>query len=356
MYLKLIGTIILPTLFAVSIYVLNKKKSVEGLNEAIELNKDKMAKMSGGERSAFEHTLRNFARDKASRQMYLKASGEVESRNVETRIDMLEKADTEAQKIVEMIKDPKKAMAVSRDLANIDDYVKLASGDITKGAKHINLRHTNDPQKIGYVTDDEVSRLGENMRKFLLKHKEPYLDGDQFVYEWVENGKAFRLVTDSRSLQSASFNHTGTSAKDEIISFYSNRNLKTNGAYKFKNPEMTWQKATLPDSQLPHPNATADVKPNERIVGYDDLSPELKASYELRDGLLESAGDVRAKLKDKGKAELDKLTQSNDGMLKRDAEIMKTLENAKSDPARYERLKNIYLDENGKVKDSVGLC
>lgn len=32
MYLKLIGTIILPTLFAVSIYVLNKKKSVEGLN------------------------------------------------------------------------------------------------------------------------------------------------------------------------------------------------------------------------------------------------------------------------------------------------------------------------------------
>ena len=32
MYLKLIGTILLPTLFAVSIYVLNKKRIFDGLN------------------------------------------------------------------------------------------------------------------------------------------------------------------------------------------------------------------------------------------------------------------------------------------------------------------------------------
>ena len=35
---------------------------------------------------------------------------------------------------------------------------------------------------------------------------------------------------------------------------------------------------------------------------------------------------------------------------------MKTLENAKSNPARYAKLKKLYLDENGKVKDSIGLC
>ena len=319
--------------------------------------------------------------------VYQKLAGEAEARNVQTRQAMLEKADKEAKKIVEMIKDPKKAMAVSRDLANVDDYVKLASGDNTKGAIHINLRHTSDPKKLGYVTDDEISRLGENMRKFLLKHKEPYLKDNKFVYEWVENGNAYTLVTDSRSLskpdifnptsktlrapatdsrslQLAPFNHTGTPAKDEIITFYSNRNLKTNGAYKFTNPELTWQKATLPNSQLPHPDKTLDIAPNERIVSFDDVkaqmresfSPELKASYDMRDKLLKSTNEVRASLNEKGKAELEKLAGSKDSKLSRDAQIMKTLENAKSNPTRYEKLKKLYLDENGKVKDSIGLC
>ncbi|WP_180383225.1 LPD23 domain-containing protein [Campylobacter sp. P091] len=208
--------------------------------------------------------------------VYNKLAGEAEARNVQARQAMLEKADKEAKKIVEMIKDPKKAMAISRDLANVDDYVKLASGNNTKGAIHINLRHTSDPKKLGYVTNDEISRLGENMRKFLLKHKEPYLKDNKFVYEWVENGNAYTLVTDSRSLQLAPFNHTGTPAKDEIITFYSNRNLKTNGAYKFTNPEMTWQNAILPNSQLPHPDKTLDIAPNDRIVKYDSY---MSASY-----------------------------------------------------------------------------
>ena len=296
---------------------------------------------------------------------YKKLAGEAESRNVQARLAMLENADKEAQKIVEMIKDPKKAMAVSRDLANVDDYVKLASGDNTKGAIHINLRHTSDPKKLGYVTDDEISRLGENMRKFLLKHKEPYLKDNKFVYEWVENGNAYTLVTDSRSLQLAPFNHTGTPAKDEIITFYSNKNLKTNGAYKFTNPKMTWQNATLPNSQLLHPDKTLDIAPNERIVSFDNsaelsmresFSPQLKASYGMRDKLLKSTNEVRASLSKKGKAELEKLAGSKDSKLSRDAQIMKTLENAKSNPARYERLKKLYLDKNGKVKDSIGLC
>lgn len=321
---------------------------------------------------------------------YKKLAGEAEARNVQTRQAMLEKADKEAKKIVEMIKDPKKAMAVSRDLSNINDFVRLSHGNYNTGAKHINLRHTSDPQKIGYVSDDEISRLGENMRKFLLKHKEPYFDktNNTFVYEWVENGTAFRLITDSRSLskpdifnptsktlrapatdsrslQLAPFNRVGTSARDEIITFFSNRNLKTNEPYKFKNPEMTWQKATLPNSQLPHPDKTLDIAPNERIVSFDNsaefsmresFSPELKASYDMRDKLLKSTNEVRASLNEKGKAELEKLAGSKDSKLSRDAQIMKTLENAKSNPARYAKLKKLYLDENGKVKDSIGLC
>ena len=321
--------------------------------------------------------------------VYQKLAGEAESRNVETRQAMLKTADKEAGRIISMIKDPQKAMRISKDLANVDEYVMLKAGNKATGAKHIKLRHTSDPNKTGYVSDDEISRLGENMRKFLLKHKEPYFDktNNTFVYEWVENGTAFRLVTDSRSLsgsdifnptsktlrapatnsrslQLAPFNRVGTPAKDEIITFFSNRNLKTNGAYKFTNPELTWQNATLPNSQLPHPDKTLDIAPNERIVSFDDVeagmrenfSPELKASYDMRDKLLKSTNEVRASLNEKGKAELEKLAGNKDSKLSRDAQIMKTLENAKSNPARYAKLKKLYLDENGKVKDSIGLC
>ena len=321
--------------------------------------------------------------------VYQKLAGEAEARNVQARQAMLKTADKEAGRIISMIKDPQKAMRISKDLANVDEYVMLKAGNKATGAKHIKLRHTSDPNKTGYVSDDEISRLGENMRKFLLKHKEPYFDktNNTFVYEWVENGTAFRLVTDSRSLsgsdifnptsktlrapatnsrslQLAPFNRVGTPAKDEIITFFSNRNLKTNEPYKFKNPEMTWQKATLPNSQLPHPDKTLDIAPNERIVSFDDVeagmrenfSPELKASYDMRDKLLKSTNEVRASLNEKGKAELEKLAGSKDSKLSRDAQIMKTLENAKSNPARYAKLKKLYLDENGKVKDSIGLC
>ena len=361
----------------------------QALQKTREINKDKMAKMSDAERIIFDDNLQNYARNKANEQMYLRSAGEAESRNVETRQAMLEKADKEAGRIISMIKDPQKAMRISKDLANVDEYVMLKAGNKATGAEHIKLRHTSDPNKTGYVSDDEISRLGENMRKFLLKHKEPYFDktNNTFVYEWVENGTAFRLVTDSRSLsgsdifnptsktlrapatnsrslQLAPFNRVGTSAKDEIITFFSNRNLKTNEPYKFKNPEMTWQKATLPNSQLPHPDKTLDIAPNERIVSFDDVeagmrenfSPELKASYDMRDKLLKSTNEVRASLNEKGKAELEKLAGSKDSKLSRDAQIMKTLENAKSNPARYAKLKKLYLDENGKVKDSIGLC
>nr|WP_321310691.1 LPD23 domain-containing protein [uncultured Campylobacter sp.] len=321
--------------------------------------------------------------------VYQKLAGEAEARNVQARQAMLEKADKEAKRIISMIKDPQKAMRISKDLANVDEYVILKAGNKATGAEHIKLRHTSDPNKTGYVSDDEISRLGENMRKFIIKHGEPYFNKENgnFVYEWVENGNAFGLITNSRSLskpdifnptsktlrapatnsrslQLAPFNRVGTSARDEIITFYSNRNLKTNGAYKFTNPELTWQNATLPNSQLPHPDKTLDIAPNERIVSFDDVeagmresfSPELKASYDMRDKLLKSTNEVRASLNEKGKAELEKLAGSKDSKLSRDAQIMRTLENAKSNPVRYAKLKKLYLDENGKVKDSIGLC
>ncbi|MCI7023770.1 MAG: hypothetical protein MR964_06080 [Campylobacter sp.] len=116
--------------------------------------------------------------------------------------------------------------------------------------------------------------------------------------------------------------------------------------------------------RTPENNVLYYKNARNQTMGYKDaeagmresFSPELKASYDMRDKLLKSTNEVRASLSKKGKAELEKLAGSKDSKLSRDAQIMKTLENAKSNPARYERLKKLYLDENGKVKDSIGLC
>lgn len=116
--------------------------------------------------------------------------------------------------------------------------------------------------------------------------------------------------------------------------------------------------------RTPENNVLYYKNARNQTMGYKDaeagmresFSPELKASYDMRDKLLKSTNEVRASLNEKGKAELEKLAGSKDSKLSRDAQIMKTLENAKSNPTRYERLKKLYLDENGKVKDSIGLC
>lgn len=103
-------------------------------------------------------------------------------------------------------------------------------------------------------------------------------------------------------------------------------------------------------------NSTPKEIKSQELSMRESFSPELKASYDMRDKLLKSTNEVRASLNEKGKAELEKLAGSKDSKLSRDAQIMKTLENAKSDPVRYAKLKKLYLDENGKVKDSIGLC
>lgn len=103
-------------------------------------------------------------------------------------------------------------------------------------------------------------------------------------------------------------------------------------------------------------NSTPKEIKSQELSMRESFSPELKASYDMRDKLLKSTNEVRASLNEKGKAELEKLAGSKDSKLSRDAQIMKTLENAKSNPARYAKLKKLYLDENGKVKDSIGLC
>ena len=80
------------------------------------------------------------------------------------------------------------------------------------------------------------------MRKFIKEYKEPFINNRKArLYEWEDkDGVRFRLViNDIKDKNGGSGIHsaiTSTSANDDIITFYSDRNLKE--PMKFENPKL----------------------------------------------------------------------------------------------------------------------
>ena len=145
---------------------------------------------------------------------------------------------------------------VYKDLTTIDDAIKYAKGDKSKGAKHISIRHLNDEDKEGYVTRQEVLSLGENIRAYLKENKEPFIDKrGGHIYEWEDkDGVRFRAVigqakreSDDRSItstlkptdeatKSGIIPNSSLYSSNDIITFYSDRNLKE--PMRFENPKL----------------------------------------------------------------------------------------------------------------------
>nr|DAX64732.1 MAG TPA: PolyVal ADP-Ribosyltransferase [Caudoviricetes sp.] len=145
---------------------------------------------------------------------------------------------------------------VYKDLTTIDDAIKYAKGDKSKGAKHISIRHLNDENKEGYVTRQELLNLGENIRAYLKENKEPFIDKrGGHIYEWEDkDGVRFRAVigqakreSDDRSItstlkptdeatKSGIIPNSSLYSSNDIITFYSDRNLKE--PMKFENPKL----------------------------------------------------------------------------------------------------------------------
>jgi len=145
---------------------------------------------------------------------------------------------------------------VYKDLTTIDDAIKYAKGDKSKGAKHISIRHLNDESKEGYVTRQELLSLGENIRAYLKENKEPFIDKrGGHIYEWEDkDGVRFRAVigqakreSDDRSItstlkptdeatKSGIIPNSSLYSSNDIITFYSDRNLKE--PMKFENPKL----------------------------------------------------------------------------------------------------------------------
>ena len=153
----------------------------------------------------------------------------------------------------------KNATQIKQDLDNINDAIKYERGNIGKGAKHISIRHLDDESKAGFVTKEELLNLGENVRNFIKEHKEPFANKKNArIYEWEDDkGVRFKLVVSNKNgegrglplgksqdvssitndLRPATKKGLSPSGSlDNIITFYSDRNLKE--PMKFENPKL----------------------------------------------------------------------------------------------------------------------
>lgn len=139
----------------------------------------------------------------------------------------------------------KNATLIKRDLEAVDEALKLTQGyhlehsQKGKGAKHIRINHLQDPTKQGYITDLELVNLGKDLRTF-LKDYAPFVEKQKSgqearIYEWEnKEGVRFRLVSKIQGGGTTADSHLESA--EEIITFYSDRNLKER--MKFKNPAL----------------------------------------------------------------------------------------------------------------------
>ena len=209
----------------------------------------------------------------ANDKKYALYHGEAEARNVQNRLDLNKKGRAHphetfdvnpnetfvsredgvnfSQKLPELKEkrgiynvtyNGKFSTPVYKDLEDVEGAVRYAIGNKNKGAKHIEIKHLEDTTKEGYVTKQELLNMGENMRKFIKEYKEPFInDRNARLYEWEDkDGVRFRLViNDIKDKNGGSGIHsaiTSTSANDDIITFYSDRNLKE--PMIFENPKL----------------------------------------------------------------------------------------------------------------------
>ncbi|EPS9404466.1 PBECR2 nuclease fold domain-containing protein, partial [Campylobacter upsaliensis] len=157
---------------------------------------------------------------------------------------MLKELEREQKGLYNVAFNGKNAVLIKKDLEAVDEAILFEKGTKRKGGKHIRLAHSTEPSQEGYVTKQEVANLGVNIREY-LKNYEPFIDKNGArLYEWKdENGVKFRAVVNNT--QTSGGNSHLPSATEEIITFYSDRNLKEK--MNFKNPLL---KDTIAESTM----------------------------------------------------------------------------------------------------------
>ena len=142
-------------------------------------------------------------------------------------------AQREKRGIYNVAYNDKTATLVRQDLQKIDDALILEKGSNKKGGA-VHIKKHLDPGAQGAITQDEFLSVGKNIREYLQKYKEPFIDeSGGRIYEWADgNGVKFRVVVYEKA------DGISASHPNSIISFYSNRNLKK--PMEFRNPQVKY--------------------------------------------------------------------------------------------------------------------
>lgn len=147
----------------------------------------------------------------------------------------------EIRGIYNVINNSKESTNVYKDLQKIESAIKLERGSKKKGGA-VHIQKHLDPGAKGAVTQQEVMSIGESVREYIKKYKEPFVDNDGGkIYEWQDkDGVRFRVAVYDKikkSVGAGSTTHiTTTDAYESIITFYSDRNL--NGRIDFLDPRL----------------------------------------------------------------------------------------------------------------------
>lgn len=162
----------------------------------------------------------------------------------------------EKRGIYNVINNGKDSTNVYKDLQTIDDAIKLEQGSKKKGGA-VHIQKHLAPDAKGAVTQQETMNMGTAVRDYLKKYGEPFIDKDGGkIYEWQnKDGVRFRVVIYDKTKKSVGAGSTTrittTDAFENIISFYSDRNLSDR--MKFLNPKVkydvnlqNWHKDSAP--------------------------------------------------------------------------------------------------------------
>ena len=147
----------------------------------------------------------------------------------------------EMRGIYNTINNGKESTNIYKDLQKIESAIKLEQGSKKKGGA-VHIQKHLDPSAKGAVTQQEVMSIGESVREYIKKYKEPFVDKDSGkIYEWQDkDGVRFRVAVYDKIKKSVGAGSTTrittTDAYESIIMFYSDRNL--NGRMDFLDPRL----------------------------------------------------------------------------------------------------------------------
>lgn len=180
-----------------------------------------------------------------------------------------QKAKKEIRGIHNVTYNDKKATYIKTDLENVDSAIRYANTNRDKGAKHIKIRHLMDETKPGYITNQELLNLGNSLREYIKTYKEPFIDKNGArIYEWEnKEGVKFRVVVDSSRRDATTAELPQPTATDDIITFYSDRNIKDKMI--FRNPKLNQSKKEAKPN-LEEPNVLTKLMKTVEEIYTDD--------------------------------------------------------------------------------------